>query len=140
MSTRFTQFHLSDIPSMILSILNPFPNEYINITHLFQFFSQFSCVISITAVNTKTAWKTVQILIRWLLQKPADLDLHRFLREYIQVQQEKVKIQETGTLSNSVDTRKMSISSESEPIDGSNLHRRSRRVRAIEVRLYLQIL
>ena len=35
--------------------------------------SQF--MISIKTVDSDTAWKTVQIQIRWLHQKPADLDL-----------------------------------------------------------------
>ena len=34
----------------------------------------------INTVDSKAASKTVQILIRWLCQKPADLDLHCFLK------------------------------------------------------------
>ena len=30
--------------------------------------------------DSAAAWKTVQILIRWLRQKPADLNLHCFLQ------------------------------------------------------------
>ena len=38
---------------------------------------QFSFMISINTVDpSKVARKTVKILIRWLLMKPTDLDLH----------------------------------------------------------------
>ena len=35
-------------------------------------------MISIVTVESDTAWKTVQILIRWLCQKPTDLDIRCF--------------------------------------------------------------
>ena len=35
---------------------------------------------SMNTVDSKAAWKTVQILVRWLRQKPADLNLHCFLK------------------------------------------------------------
>ena len=41
---------------------------------------QFICVISANAVHSGAAWEIVQILIRWLRQKPADLDIHCFLK------------------------------------------------------------
>ena len=36
------------------------------------------CMISIVTEESDTAWKTVQILIIWLCQKPADLDIRCF--------------------------------------------------------------
>ena len=48
--------------------------------HSFLFSKQFSCVISINILDSEAACKTVQILVRWLCQKPADLDLHCFLK------------------------------------------------------------
>ena len=41
-------------------------------------FRQFSCIISIKTADTEVSWKTVWVLIRWLRQKPADLNLHCF--------------------------------------------------------------
>ena len=38
------------------------------------------CEIPINAVDSEAAGKTVQIQISWLLMKPADLDLHCFLK------------------------------------------------------------
>ena len=32
-------------------------------------------------LDFEVAWITVQILIRWLCQKPSDLDLHCFLKK-----------------------------------------------------------
>ena len=32
-------------------------------------------------INSQTEWQTVLILIRWLLKKPSDLDLHCFQRQ-----------------------------------------------------------
>ena len=57
--------------------------------HSFLFSSQFSCVISITTMDSEAAWKTVQILIRWLRKTPADLDLNCFLKKIYQIQQDK---------------------------------------------------
>ena len=55
--------------------------EYINMVYISLLFSdKFSCVISINSIVSKAAWKTVQILIRWLPQKPSDLELHCFLK------------------------------------------------------------
>ena len=42
-------------------------------------FEPVSCVFSINTEDSVGAWETVQILISWLLKKPADLDLHCFL-------------------------------------------------------------
>ena len=39
-------------------------------------FSQSDYLIQIVAISSHTEWQTVQIKIRWLLQKPTDLDLH----------------------------------------------------------------
>ena len=44
--------------------------------HPLLIFSQSGCLIQIVAKNLHTWWQTVQIQISWLLQKPADLDLH----------------------------------------------------------------
>ena len=38
-------------------------------------------MISFNTVDSEAAWKTVQLLISWLCQKPADLDLHCFLNK-----------------------------------------------------------
>ena len=38
-------------------------------------------MISTNTVDSEAEWKTVQILIRWLLMKPSDLDLHCFLKK-----------------------------------------------------------
>ena len=42
----------------------------------FLIFSHSDYLIPVTAINSHTIWQTVQIQISWLLQKPADLDLH----------------------------------------------------------------
>ena len=39
-------------------------------------FSQSGYLFPTVAINLHTWWQTVQIQIRWLLQKPTDLDLH----------------------------------------------------------------
>ena len=43
--------------------------------HPIQFSSHFSCVVSINKVDSEVAWERVHVLIRWLPQKPANLDL-----------------------------------------------------------------
>ena len=35
-------------------------------------------MISIITVESENAWKTVQILIKWICQKPTDLDIRCF--------------------------------------------------------------
>ena len=37
-------------------------------------------MMPINTMDSEAVWKTVQILIRWLHQKPSDLDLHCFLK------------------------------------------------------------
>ena len=61
---------------------NPCPAELIKMAHIhFSLFSsEVRCMISIDTVDPLTAMETVQILISWLLMKPADLDLHCFLK------------------------------------------------------------
>ena len=44
--------------------------------HPFQIFSQSKSLIQIVDINSHSERQTVQIQISWLLQKPADLDLH----------------------------------------------------------------
>ena len=46
-------------------------------------FSQSDHLIQIVDINSYTEWQTVQIQISWLLQKPADLDLHCLQRQGI---------------------------------------------------------
>ena len=46
-------------------------------------FSQSDYLIQIVGINSHTQWQTVQIQIGWLLQKPADLDLHCLQRQGI---------------------------------------------------------
>ena len=46
-------------------------------------FSQSDYLILIADTNSHTEWQTVQIQIRWLLQKPTDLDLHCLQRQGI---------------------------------------------------------
>ena len=45
--------------------------------------SQSESLIQIVDINSDTKWQTVQIQISWLLQKPADLDLHCLQRQGI---------------------------------------------------------
>ena len=54
--------------------------ELINMAHSLLSSSQFNHVILINKVDSEAARKTVQILIRWIRQKPHDLDLHCFLK------------------------------------------------------------
>ena len=58
---------------------NPCPTALINMSHSLLFSSYFSCTILFDAVDSEAEWKIVQIQIRRLHQKPADLDLHCFL-------------------------------------------------------------
>ena len=46
-------------------------------------FSQSDYLNLIFAINSHTLWRTVQIQISWLLQKPTDLDLHCLQRQGI---------------------------------------------------------
>ena len=56
-------------------------------------FSQSDCLIRIVAIYSYSLWQTVQIQISWLLQKPADLDLHCLQRQGTSgVQQDKGKL------------------------------------------------
>ena len=41
-----------------------------------------SCMIPFVTLDTRAQWKTVWIMISWLLQKPTDLDLHCFQHRY----------------------------------------------------------
>ena len=43
--------------------------------------SQSDYLIRVFDKNSHSLWQTVQIQIRWLLQKPTDLDLHCLLRQ-----------------------------------------------------------
>ena len=43
--------------------------------------SQSDYFIQIVDINSHTEWRTVQIQISWLLQKPTDLDLHCLQRQ-----------------------------------------------------------
>ena len=53
-----------------------FPNlQYINVLHNFNLLTSNILVVS---MFSQIEWKTVCILIRWLRQKPADLDLQCF--------------------------------------------------------------
>ena len=47
----------------------------------FLIFSQSDYLIQVVDTNSNTEWQTVQIQISWLLQKPADLDLHCLKRQ-----------------------------------------------------------
>ena len=49
----------------------------------FQIFSQSDYLIQIVDINSHSDWKTLQIQISWLLQKPTDLDLHCLQRQGI---------------------------------------------------------
>ena len=51
--------------------------------HTFLIFCQSNYLIQIVDINSHTEWKTVQIQISWLLQKPTDLDLHCLQRQDI---------------------------------------------------------
>ena len=65
--------------------------------HLLLIFSQSDCLIQIVAINSHTWWQTVQIQISWLLQKPADLDLHCLQRQGISgFSRTRVKIELAG--------------------------------------------
>ena len=46
-------------------------------------FSQSDYLIQVVDTNSNTEWKTVQIQISWLLQKPTDPDLHCLQRQGI---------------------------------------------------------
>ena len=73
----------SDLKSSVENVLRA------NIGTLTLFSSEFRCVISINTVDLKNVWKTLQTLIRWLCQRPADLELHYFLKRIYPVQQDK---------------------------------------------------
>ena len=51
--------------------------------HPFLTFSQSDYLIKVVDIDSHTKWKTVQIQISWLLQKPTDLDLHCLQRQGI---------------------------------------------------------
>ena len=51
--------------------------------HPLLIFSQSDYLFQIVDINLHTEWKTVQIQISWLLQKPTDLDLHCLQRQGI---------------------------------------------------------
>ena len=57
---------------------HPLDPRMVKMTHSLLFSRQLSCLIAIITVYSKASWKAMQILIRWLRQKPADLDLHCF--------------------------------------------------------------
>ena len=60
-------------------------------------------MIPINAMDSEAAWKTVQIQISWLLMKPADLDLHCFLK-WINSESAGQRLRPSnGTLENSVE-------------------------------------
>ena len=63
------------------------PAELNNMAHSILFSSLFSCEILINTVRLHG--QTVQILIMRLLQKPADLELHCFLKWIYPGQQDK---------------------------------------------------
>ena len=43
-------------------------------------FIHVTCMTQVISIYLQAVWKTVWFLIRWLHQKPADLDLHCFLK------------------------------------------------------------
>ena len=45
-------------------------------SHPFLIVNQSGYLIHIVDTNSHTEWQTLQIQISWLLQKPADMDLH----------------------------------------------------------------
>ena len=47
---------------------------------LFAYLRKYAAYLDCCTVDSPVAWKTMQILIRWLHQKPSDLDLHCFLK------------------------------------------------------------
>ena len=57
--------------------------EWITMPRPLLIFSQSDYLIQVVDTNSNTEWQTVQIQIRWLLQKPADLDLHCLQRQGI---------------------------------------------------------
>ena len=75
---RVNEFDWSSL-YIVDRIVNPCLSDLIKMPNSFLFSSQFCRVISINTVNSEAAWKTVLSLIRWLRQKPDELDLHCFL-------------------------------------------------------------
>ena len=74
--------------------LNPCHAKEIKMPHPLLNVSQSDYLIKVIDINSHTKWKTVQIQISWLLQKPTDLDLHCLQRQGIsgfsrRVQQDK---------------------------------------------------
>ena len=67
-----------------LQSLIPCHTEYIKMPHPLLIVSQSDYLkIQVVDINLHTDWQTVQIQISWLLQKPADLDLHYLQRQGI---------------------------------------------------------
>ena len=63
--------------------INPCHAEYIKMPCPLPIFSQSDFLIQVVDINSHTWRQTVQIQIRWLLQKPTDLDLHCLQRQDI---------------------------------------------------------
>ena len=63
--------------------LNPCNAEYFYVLPSSPIFKLFTCSISDISLYLQAEWKTVWILIRWLRQKPADLDLQCFEKKTI---------------------------------------------------------
>ena len=53
------------------------------VLHSFPILMLLTCSITVVIMYFQSGWKTVWILIRWLLQKPADLDLQCFQKKKI---------------------------------------------------------
>ena len=58
--------------------LNPCNAEYFHVLHSSPIFKLLTPNISDISLYLQAEWKTMWILIRWLRQKPADLDLQCF--------------------------------------------------------------
>ena len=70
-------------------MFNPCHTENFYVLQFCQFFILLTCSIPIISMYLQAEWKTMYILIRWLHKKPADQDLHCFLKRIIQLQQDK---------------------------------------------------
>ena len=62
---------------------NPYHTEYFYVLHSSPIHILLTCSIPVVSMYFQSEWKTVWILVRWLPQKPAYLDLQCFLKRII---------------------------------------------------------
>ena len=58
------------------NILSPCHAEYVYVLRCSSFFNLSPCSIQVYCMYFESKWKIVRILIRWLRQKPVNLDVH----------------------------------------------------------------